>query len=189
MYIDRMIFPVTSLGPGERLVIWTSGCSKHCRDCANPELWLQYEYQRICVDDLICHIKKYSDKIDGVTITGGDPCEQFSELLLLVSQLKDLVSDIIVYTGYTFEELAALVTDNDMAVFKNNISVLIDGRYIPEQNNGDLAMRGSANQNIIFCNADSEFINNFNTYLSQGRFIQNIVYNNRIVSVGIHNKI
>ena len=39
IYIDRIYAPVTTLGPGKRIALWTSGCSKRCEGCANPELW------------------------------------------------------------------------------------------------------------------------------------------------------
>ena len=39
MFVDRIYFPVTTLGPGERVVVWTCGCTKRCPGCANPELW------------------------------------------------------------------------------------------------------------------------------------------------------
>ena len=44
MYLDRILYPVTALGPGKRIAIWVSGCERHCNHCANPELWKQYPY-------------------------------------------------------------------------------------------------------------------------------------------------
>lgn len=58
MYIDRFLYPVTSLGPGKRLVIWVSGCNAHCEGCANPELWTQKSEQFISVENLASAIKK-----------------------------------------------------------------------------------------------------------------------------------
>ena len=40
MQIDRLLYPVHSLGPGDRLAIWIRGCKKRCFNCANPELQL-----------------------------------------------------------------------------------------------------------------------------------------------------
>ena len=46
MYLDRILYPVTSLGPGKRLCIWVSGCNARCEGCANPELWTQRPEQK-----------------------------------------------------------------------------------------------------------------------------------------------
>ncbi len=39
MQIDRVLFPITTLGPGNRIGIWTIGCPHKCYNCSNPELW------------------------------------------------------------------------------------------------------------------------------------------------------
>lgn len=189
MYIDRVIYPISSLGPGNRLVIWTSGCTKHCHECANPELWDHYECQNISVSQLIEHITKCSENFDGITITGGDPCEQFNELLQLISQLRLICSDIIVYTGYTFDEISQLIPCEELELFMSLITVLIEGRYLHEKNIDDLALRGSENQNLIFCNADKMIMEKYEDYLKKGRIIENVIYKERIISVGIHNKL
>ena len=51
MYLDRILYPVTSLGPGKRLCIWVSGCNARCEGCANPELWTQRPEQFISVEN------------------------------------------------------------------------------------------------------------------------------------------
>ena len=38
MYIDRIMFPVLTLGYGQRVGIWTLGCPRKCHKCSNPEL-------------------------------------------------------------------------------------------------------------------------------------------------------
>ena len=77
MQIDRLLFPITTLGPGNRLVIWTIGCSKHCFNCANPELWEKNPKKEIDIYELVKIIKQSvgTQTIEGITITGGDPLE------------------------------------------------------------------------------------------------------------------
>lgn len=188
MYVDRVIFPINSLGPGNRIVIWVSGCSKHCKECANPELWEKQNGQLIEIDILIKSLERCLLEADGVTITGGDPCEQFSELMLLTSKLKKYVNDIIVYTGYTYDELKHTISDDEWEKLHQNVNILIDGRYISQLNDSKIALRGSTNQNIIYLNADDELREKYSVYLLQGRTVQNVVYNNSVISVGIHNK-
>ena len=52
MYVDRVLYPVISLGPGNRLCIWVSGCNARCNGCANPELWTQKPEQYISVENI-----------------------------------------------------------------------------------------------------------------------------------------
>ena len=77
MEIDRILFPIQSLGPGNRLVIWTVGCSKHCFNCSNEELWEHDDKRNISPDELFELILKSIDvgQIDGITFTGGDPLD------------------------------------------------------------------------------------------------------------------
>lgn len=183
MQIDRVMYPITSLGPGQRLVIWTIGCSKHCKGCSNPELWDRAPSKNIDVDSLASNIIKQLDgqKIDGITITGGDPLEQYDELVKLILMLKPICDDILVYTGYIVSEIP---TDK-LAVLKKYVDVLIDGRYINERNTNECVLRGSANQNLIFFNEKVK--EKYETYLKEGRKIQNVFYENKAISVGIHN--
>ena len=52
MFVSQMLAPVVSLGPGERIAIWTSGCSKHCAGCISPELRMQLPEQDVAVDEI-----------------------------------------------------------------------------------------------------------------------------------------
>ena len=115
MQIDRVLYPITTLGPGERLVIWTIGCSKHCHKCANPELWHENPDKNIDVFELVGIIKQATDNrtIDGVTITGGDPFEQIEELNKLLSFFREITDDVLVYTGYTTEEAKTVLSESE----------------------------------------------------------------------------
>ncbi len=191
MYIDRILYPIGTLGPGARLVIWTAGCSKQCKGCANPELWNCHNGQNISVGILFENIIKCfnTQNIDGITITGGDPCEQMDELIELTTLFRGITEDILVYTGYTYDELRSSTDKSKWEKFRANISVLIDGRYEEDKNSPDCVLRGSSNQQIIFLNVDDKLRCKYSEYLNQGRKIQNVVYKNKIISVGIHNKI
>lgn len=185
MYVDRVLFPVTALGPGKRIAIWLVGCHRHCPGCANPELWNPKPSQRIMVEKLSMLIRQTAIErcADGLTITGGEPFEQAEELLDLLNSLRDLQLNTLVFSGYRLEELQKKEKAKEVL---ERIDVLIDGEYIKEQNDGKAALRGSANQRINIlnpsCSADYE------EYLLVGRQIQNFVYGNMILSVGIHSE-
>lgn len=188
MLIDRILYPVTTLGPGKRLVIWTQGCSKRCINCASRGLWDFDKRKEMKVEDCISSIKKYlsSEEIDGITISGGDPVEQPQELLKLVKGLKQISDDIIVYTGYEFSELTELFDNNYIKELKNNVAVLITGRYVDEKNDNKSVLIGSTNQEIHYFN--NKYKEKYMQYLSEGRKIQNVYCGNGMISVGIHNK-
>lgn len=149
MQIDRVYYPVKTLGYGDRIGIWTIGCRHHCTNCSNPELWKTNEKKNIDVSKIINCIKNVPDA-DGVTITGGDPFEQPDELFQLVKELKELgYEDILVYSGYTYEELKCKgQIFNDIL---DIIGILVDGKYVDVLND-NLSFRGSSNQRIIILN-------------------------------------
>ncbi|MBP0983134.1 MAG: 4Fe-4S cluster-binding domain-containing protein [Oscillospiraceae bacterium] len=184
MLVARILYPVKTLGPGSRIGMWLCGCTHKCSGCSNPELWERQEKYRISVDDLLRLIHSISDnnKVDGFTITGGDPMQQPEELALLLPELRKISRDILVYTGYTLEELREMRSECvDRAL--NNIAVLIDGRYIAERNNG-CPLRGSDNQRVIYI--DEGFRGAYEEYMRRGNEIQNFTAGNSVISVGIH---
>ncbi|MBQ3005211.1 MAG: radical SAM protein [Clostridia bacterium] len=188
MKIDRLLFPVTALGPGNRLVLWTKGCSRHCKNCANPELWDSKNAKEYSPENIFNIIKNIDEKtpIDGVTISGGEPFEQIDDLLILLEMLKTITDDIIVFTGYTFEELKRNFSSEEVEEIQELISVLIDGEYKHELNDNESSLRGSTNQNIIFFDESKK--EKYSEYLKRGRTIQNVYMGKKLISVGIHNK-
>lgn len=188
MLIDRVIFPITALGPGERIAIWTQGCSKRCRNCASRELWEKDGAKDIAVGRLIEKMAECigEEKVDGITITGGDPLEQPEELSLLLEGLHRFSNDILLYTGYEYGELQERFESAYLERLRKNVSVLIDGRYMDDKNDNKSALRGSVNQNIIFF--DETVREKYQRYIANGRQIQNVYYDKSLMSVGIHNK-
>lgn len=181
MYIARILYPVKVLGPGNRIGIWFSGCEHQCKNCSNPELWKQQENQRISLKELLGLIKNIEKNylIDGFTLTGGDPFFQSDALRELLPYLYCISNDILLYTGYRYEELVNKYPD----VMKY-VAVIIDGKYMEEENHGTV-LRGSENQRIIYLNSD--LAEQYEMYMSDERSkIQNFTTSNGIVSVGIH---
>lgn len=182
MFLDRILYPVTALGPGNRIGIWTVGCSRKCFGCANPELWIRHPEQKIEPTRVAYYINAMTEKeIDGITITGGEPFEQASEIIDLIDALN-FENEILVFSGYQLEELRQ---DKEKARLLSRIDVLIDGSYIQEMNDGMSALRGSTNQMIHFLN--ESVIDRYEQYIKEGRQIQNFMYDYKIISVGIHN--
>ena len=188
MQIDRVLYSISTLGPGNRLVIWTIGCSKHCYKCANPELWQKNPNKDIDVLRLLEIIREAVDNqiIDGVTLTGGDPLEQITELNELLPHLGKITGDVLVYTGYTVEEAKAAIPESEWEAVRKHTSVLIDGAYIDDLNDNKCVLRGSSNQNIIYIDETKKEL--YSSYMKKGRTVQNVFINQKMISVGIHNR-
>lgn len=131
-------------GPGDRFVIWTQGCRKGCKNCYNPETWSHYKNNLITIEEIIEEIKISS--ATGVTISGGDPLEQPMEIFSLLEKISllDLKDGVIVFTGYTIEEIKK---DPQLERCLKYIDVLIDGRYVDELRISS-GLFGSSNQNV-----------------------------------------
>lgn len=181
MYIARILYPVKVLGPGHRIGIWFCGCDHRCPGCSNPELWEQDKKYRTDAETVMKLVHLISDRnqVDGFTLTGGDPFFQPEALRLLLKELQVISEDILVYTGYNYEEIKDAYAD-----ILDEIAVLIDGRYIEDKNRGSL-LRGSDNQKIIILN--DNFSERYAEYLnSNASRIQNFSTGDGIISVGIH---
>jgi anaerobic ribonucleoside-triphosphate reductase activating protein len=181
MYIARILYPVKVLGPGSRIGIWMCGCRHGCRGCANPELWEFQEQYRMPADIVLDAVRGISgkNKVDGFTITGGEPFLQPEALAELLPELRRISGDILVYTGFEYEQLKDRYED-----LLGMITVLIDGRYI-ESRNTNCFLRGSDNQNIRIL--DPSYRDFYQNYISNGKNqIQNFPARNGFISVGIH---
>lgn len=187
MNIARILYPVKVLGPGNRIGIWMVGCNRACPGCSNPELWEQKPECEVPVPRIIELIHSISDKhqVDGFTISGGEPMLQAGELLQLITNISDISTDILVYSGFSIEELTGSADPSVNSLLKR-IAVLIDGEYIEELNDNS-RLRGSSNQHIhILMN---QFESRYKDYIaSSSNQIQNFMTTDGIVSVGIHHK-
>lgn len=151
MLLARMITPITTLGPGNRVGIWTQGCTKRCKGCMSGELQTFDQTKDIPVDLLISIIVSEArrNKCRGITISGGDPLEQSEQLYFLLKGLRSFFTDVLVYTGYTMDEIN---NSDSLKRCLQYMDVLVDGRYIERENTGRSKIYGSNNQKIYFFN-------------------------------------
>ncbi|WP_291569813.1 anaerobic ribonucleoside-triphosphate reductase activating protein [Clostridium sp. UBA4548] len=133
-------------GPGIRLAVFTQGCIHNCKGCHNPQTHDISGGQPVDMKYIIEMVNK-NPLLDGVTITGGEPFLQSKELSSLAKEIKKLGLNVMVYTGYTWEELMRSYEVHES--FLKEIDVLVDGRFMPELRSLDLKYRGSSNQRII----------------------------------------
>lgn len=181
MYVARILYPVNVLGPGKRIGIWFNGCNHHCPGCSNPELWEPQERYKTTLQTLMRLVKHICNNqaVDGFTLTGGDPFAQADALQQLLPELSKFSNDILVYTGFDYEEILLKYPE-----IVSQIGVMIDGKYMQERNNGAV-LRGSDNQRIIILN--DRLADKYSCYLSTAQNeIQNFTSFDGVISVGIH---
>ena len=180
MQIGKMLFPVTSLGPGRRVGIWTTGCFRDCPGCINPDLQMSDPTKNMSIDEIAEQISRFD--YDGVTISGGEPFMQTEDLASLIRRITERgVHDILVYSGYTLDELEKRC-DKDTEYILANISVLVDGPFIKDLQ-CDNRLKGSSNQNIWILK--EKYGNTYKKYLEDKKTIDVFYVNNEIHFIGI----
>lgn len=139
----KIIRGTTVDGPGFRTSIYLAGCKHHCKGCHNPQSWNPNGGNAMSISEIMDVVK---EEDFNVTITGGDPLFNPSQLENLVSALKLDNRNVWIYTGYTWEEI--LSSEVLLEAIKR-ADVLVDGRFIEELKDKDLIFRGSSNQRLI----------------------------------------
>ncbi len=136
-------------GPGLRTVIWTQGCSHHCKNCQNPQTWDFNGGGLVPISE----VKKAIDKLEyqsGITFSGGDPMFQPEACNEIAKYCRAKGLNIWTFTGFTFEELLEMAKIKPIyQEFLSNIDVLVDGRFIEEEKDPFILFRGSRNQRLI----------------------------------------
>ncbi len=143
LIIGRIHFPVTTLGFGRRLVIWTQGCHIRCPGCVNRDTWNSSAGTPISPMDLLDACSGILEQADGLTVSGGEPFEQPEALGELLAGFRERHSgDILVFSGF---ERADLLSHR--IIHEGLIDVLVSGPYradLPQT----LTLRGSDNQRV-----------------------------------------
>lgn len=181
MRIERAVNYVKTLGPGSRLCIWVNGCSRNCPGCMSSRLQKADSSVEVGIEE---YLEEFNfQAIDGVTVSGGEPFEQTKELVRLLAYCRHRgAQDILVYTGFTLEELKRRM-DEDTERALSLVSVLIDGPYISSLNHGSGNLMGSTNQRVIFF--DETLRKKYADYSSETREMQEFVLGNVLLGIGI----
>ena len=133
-------------GPGIRYVVFTQGCPHHCKGCHNPQTHDFEGGTEIAVSTILQQIDE-NPLIAGVTLSGGEPVCQAKQLIVLCKGVRERKKNIVLYSGYTFEEL--LMLGQPVRTLLELCDILIDGRFEEDKKSLLLRFRGSANQRIL----------------------------------------
>ncbi|MDR1428109.1 MAG: radical SAM protein [Bifidobacteriaceae bacterium] len=150
LQVNRIAHPVTVLGPGRRLGLWTQGCQIHCPGCASIDTWDPFGGAAADTAELAGRLAVIvaEDCLTGLTITGGEPTEQAEALADLVDRLRDSLDpsapalDILMFTGRTAGAAARVASALWAAV-----DVAVCGPYRPDRPSAE-PLLASANQKL-----------------------------------------
>ena len=146
-----LAWPVSSLGPGCRVVLWVAGCRKRCPGCISPEMQDPSSGRLVPVDVLARRLLRLDEGLAGVTISGGEPFDQAEALAGLLERVRAQRPgwSVIIYSGYV---LATLRRKPRARRLLDMADVVIDGPYrrgVPQSH----PLAGSGNQRIRLVSA------------------------------------
>jgi anaerobic ribonucleoside-triphosphate reductase activating protein len=116
-----------------------------CPGCFNPQTHALSGGEVIPVEELFQRVVRLGPAIEGISLSGGEPFQQreaIAELLARIRGEKNL--SVIVFTGYTWEEVSALPKAGGLLA---GVDVLVAGRYVAAERVAR-GLRGSANKTI-----------------------------------------
>lgn len=143
--LNKIQYPVYNLGEGKRIGIWVQGCDLGCKGCVNKTLWSNTGGKSISVVDIFNWVASIQNDFDGITISGGEPFQQYEQLIAFLHLIKAKTNlTVYCFSGYYLNELHEQFPDK---LFLKYIDTLVDGRYIEEQHENS-NLKGSANQSV-----------------------------------------
>lgn len=149
-------------GIGVSVSLFMQGCPHHCPGCFNPESWdFNGGYlHSLLVWDIIDAIKANGIERN-FSILGGEPlCEEnLGNVQHIIYAVRSFYPNIKIclWTGYTLEELQQN-NNEDLQYILSEVNYLIDGKYLQEQRDVSLWLRGSRNQNIYKLTEDKKYV-------------------------------
>lgn len=139
-------------GDGLRVSLWTAGCSLHCKNCHNKDLWdkdIGIKFDESTIEDL--KIMLNDEHVSGLSILGGEPLMDYN-IETLLTFLPDIYvylhkrhKDLWLWTGYNMDEIQQ--NHKLYELINNYVDVIVCGRYVDELKI-DGKYFGSSNQTI-----------------------------------------
>jgi anaerobic ribonucleoside-triphosphate reductase activating protein len=185
LLISHYIEITRVLGPYERSALWVHGCCFDCPGCIAKEMNQSIPQSIGC--DVAAEVFASIESVEGITISGGEPFLQayaLNEMLEIIKAKRDY--GVIVYTGFSYEELRESADEN-IIKFLKQIDILIDGQYKEEFDDG-MPFRGSSNQRILELTDRYHSIVQEYYYESDKRNIEINIKEKNVYMVGVPSK-
>jgi anaerobic ribonucleoside-triphosphate reductase activating protein len=109
-------------------------------------MWDFSPKNEIAVSKLFDQITALGNKIEGITLLGGEPLDQYEETLLLLRLCKNAGLSAMLFTGYELQEM----TEKGIADIQKILDILITGKYEEDKRTLHHQWIGSTNQQIHF---------------------------------------
>ncbi len=136
-------------GPGLRFTVFTQGCPHHCPGCHNPQTHDFDGGAWMTVDEIMEQFME-DPLLSGMTFSGGEPFCQPRPLCELAKRVRAVGKNIVIYSGYTFEQLQDMARkDPYVGELLQLCDLLVDGPFIEARKDLDLLFRGSSNQRLL----------------------------------------
>ncbi len=147
--IAQIVACTEAEGPGKRFAIWFQGCPLRCPGCCNPEFLPFKGGETWEIDALLMAIEDArSNGIEGITLLGGEPLAHAEGASALASQVQQRGLSVMVFSGYTIEQIQAM--PEPASELLRNTDILVDGPYVRELPDTQRRWIGSTNQRIHF---------------------------------------
>ncbi len=152
--LAAMVSCTDAEGPGRRAALWVQGCDKRCAGCCNARYLPIVERELVAADTVVEQLAAAQQRfaLEGVTLLGGEPMLQAQGLARVAAGCQDLGLSVLVFTGYTHEELTALALPG-VSELLTHTDVLVDGPYMAERPEQHRNWVGSQNQRFHYLSA------------------------------------
>jgi anaerobic ribonucleoside-triphosphate reductase activating protein len=139
-------------GPGVRFAVWVQGCAIRCSGCCNPRMFDPEAGTPVHAGDLLARLDRVRDRVEGITLLGGEPFEQAGALAPFARGARERGLSVVAFTGHLLEELRA---DRPAGAGEllARVDLLVDGPYVAALPETDRRWAGSSNQRFHFLTA------------------------------------
>lgn len=134
-------------GPGKRFALWVQGCTLHCPGCCNPEMFAPDKGGRFVETAELAKTILSTPGLEGISVLGGEPFQQPHALAELCGLVRAGGLSVMIYTGYTHDELKAQATSSELLA---TADLLVDGRFDQSKPEKRRRWIGSSNQVMHF---------------------------------------
>ena len=158
MQIAQVVPCTEAEGPGKRFAVWFQGCPLRCPGCCNPEFLPFKGGETRTAAEMTAWMTqaRTASGIEGITLLGGEPFAHAAAGVALASAARELGLSVMVFSGYTIEELRAQESPEVSRLIALT-DILVDGPYDRDRPDNERRWIGSTNQRIHFLTSRYSF--------------------------------